>query len=256
MNAGTRWMRISKFCTLSAILLAGAQAGGTVPPAASDGETPQAVTTDAERAAHMQQHFDRVLTVHEAVIRGDLAAVRPAATWLAEHEPPPSLPAGSASLVATMRKEARRAAEAETVLAAAIATASMLKTCGDCHRAVGTMPALPQSIRPQLGGVVGHMLEHQRAADQMAHGLIVPSRTMWRAGAEGFRSAPLHPNTLPGGVKLPLELLASEERVHQLASQATLAEDAGGRAMFYGQILASCADCHAQHRTIWGPSPR
>jgi cytochrome c553 len=216
----------------------------------------QAVKTDPDREAYMQTHFGRVLTVHDAVIRGDLAAVKPAAAWLAEHDPEPSLPAGTAPHVAAMKAAAQRAAAAETVLAAAIATAGMLKTCGDCHRATGTMPTMPQTPRPDLGGVVGHMLQHQTAADQMAQGLMAPSNTLWRTGTEGFKGASLHPRALPPGAKLPASLLASEERIHQLASQALLAEDPGARAVFYGQILARCADCHAQHRTLWGPALR
>jgi hypothetical protein len=253
MNAVTLCQRLSKLGVLSAIVLAGAHWRGT--PAAAAG-APQAVKTEADRAAYMRMHYGQVLTLYEAVIRGDLAAVAPVARQLAEQDPPASVQSGSAALVAEMRRAARRAVDAETILAAAIATASMLKTCGGCHRSAGTMPALPPLPRPELGGVVGHMLEHQRAADQMAQGLIVPSSTAWRAGAEGFRGAPLHPKALPGGVKLPSQVLASEERIHQLASQAVRAEDPGARAMFYGQILARCADCHAQHKTLWGPAGR
>lgn len=253
MNAVTLCQRMSKVGVLAAIVLAGAHAGGT---AAAGNGAAQAVKTEAERVAFMRTHYGQVLTLHEAVIRGDLAALRPVARQLADEDAPASVQAGSPALVAEMRRAATRAADAETILAAAIATAAMLKTCGDCHRSVGTMPALPPSLHADLGGVVGHMLEHQRAADQMAQGLIIPSSTTWRAGAEGFRGAPLHPKLLPGGVKLPPELLASEGRIHQLASQAVRTEDPGARAVFYGQILARCADCHAQHKTLWGPARR
>jgi cytochrome c553 len=240
---------------LAVVVLVTAHGGAELAPSPAR-LSAQTVRTDPERVAFMQTHFGRVLTVHDAVIRGDLAAVKPAAAWLADHDPETPLPTGTATFVAAMKAAARRAANAETVLAAAIATASMLKTCGDCHRAAGTMPAAPQTPRPDLGGVVGHMLQHQTAADQMAQGLMIPSNTLWRTGTRGFQGAPLHPRALPAGAKLPASLMASEERIHQLASQALLAEDPGARAVFYGQILARCADCHAQHRTLWGPGPR
>ena len=255
MGARARGMSSARVGLLSVLVLVTAQGGAALllSPARLGA---QAARTAPERAAQMQVHFGRVLTVHDAVIRGDLAAVKPPATWLAKHDPEPSLPAGMALHVAAMKAAARRAADAETVLGAAIAAAAMLKTCGDCHRAAGVAPALSQTPRPDLGGVVGHMLEHQAAADQMAQGLIVPSDALWRTGTQGFKGAPLHPRALPSGAKLPASQLASEERIHQLASQALLAEDPGARAMFYGQILARCADCHEQHRTIWGPAPR
>jgi hypothetical protein len=132
----------------------------------------------------------------------------------------------------------------------------MLKACGDCHRASGTMPALPVTPRPEVGGIVGHMLAHQAAAERMAAGLIVPSSAEWRRGAEGFKTAPLRRSAIPPGASVPEALLASESRIHELADQALRAEDTAARAVFYGQILARCADCHSQHRTLWGPSPR
>ncbi len=216
----------------------------------------QAVPPQAERAAHMQVHFSQVMTVHEAVIRGDLAAVRAPATWLAEHDAPRSLPTGSEPFVAQMRRAARRTAQASTVLEAALGAADMLKTCGDCHRGVGTMPAVRQPSSPDVGGLVGHMLTHQRSANQMLQGLIVPSAAMWRAGADGFSGAPLRAESLPDDPKLTRELAASEKRLHELAAQAGKAADSGAMAIFYGQMIARCADCHAVHRKVWGPSRR
>jgi hypothetical protein len=217
----------------------------------------QVVKPDAERRAHMQAHFSQAMTVHEAVIRGDLLAATQPAVWLATHEAPSSLPAGSAPFVAQMKRAARRTADASSILEAALGTAEMLKTCGDCHRAVGTMPAIPvQSARPDVHGLVGHMLAHQQAADQMLQGLVVPSSASWRSGADGFRAAPLRSTTLPTDPKLTSSLAASEKRIHELASQASRVEDSGARAVFYGQILARCADCHALHRGVWGPTRR
>jgi cytochrome c553 len=217
----------------------------------------QVVPLDVQRTAQMQGHYAHVLQVHEAVIRGDLAAVKGPATWLAEHGGPVALPAAAAPYEATLRAAAQRAADAPTVLAAAIATAQMLRTCGDCHRAVGTMPAMADAPRQTgLGGVVGHMLAHQQAADTMVQGLVAPSDRLWRAGAEGLKGAPLHPSALPRDSRMSRELWASEERIHQLASQAVRTDDRGARAVFYAQILGRCADCHALHRKIWGPSAR
>jgi hypothetical protein len=216
----------------------------------------QAVKPDAARAAHMQVHFSQAMVVHEAVIRGDLAAVRAPATWLAEHDAPSSLPAGSAPFVADMRRAARRTAQAPTILEAALGTADMLKTCGDCHRGVGTFPSAALPATPEVGGMVGHMLEHQRAADQMLQGLIVPSSASWRAGADGFSAAALRAESLPNDPQLTPELVASEKRIHELAAQAGKADAPDARAVFYGQIIARCADCHAVHRKVWGPSRR
>lgn len=217
----------------------------------------QTAAPPADRAAHMQAHYSQVLTVHAAVIRGDLTAARAPATWLAEHEAPASLPDGSAPFVAQMRRAARRTAQASTVLEAALGTADMLKTCGDCHRGVGTMPSVAVSRGSDVGGIVGHMLAHQRAAAEMLQGLVVPSSAMWRAGTSGFSGAPLRSDRLPLDPKLTPELAASERRIHELAAQAGKTDERGARAVFYGQMIARCADCHALHRKVWGPgNPR
>jgi hypothetical protein len=216
----------------------------------------QAVVPQPGRAAHMQAHYSQVLTVHAAVIRGDLAAARAPATWIADHDAPPSLPSGSAPFVEQMRRAARRTAQASTVLEAALGTADMLKTCGDCHRGVGTMPSVSPSSGPDVGGVVGHMLAHQRASDQMLQGLVIPSSAMWRTGTAGFSTAPLRASKLPDDPKLTGEVTASERRIHELAAQAAKTDDDSARAVFYGQIIARCADCHALHRKVWGPSGR
>jgi hypothetical protein len=237
------------------VLLAAAAAGAAGRAPAPGPPPPQAVAPNPQHAAHMQVHFHEALVVHDAVTRGDLAAARPPAAWLATHVPP-AMPAGTSAHVEAMQAAARQAADADTMLGAAMASAAMLKACGDCHRAAGRMPAMPVAVRPEVGGIVGHMLEHQTAAEQMAQGLIVPSSAQWRAGAEGFRTAPLHREAIPPGMKVPSALLASEARIHELADQALRTEDPAARAVFYGQILARCADCHSQHRTLWGPGRR
>jgi hypothetical protein len=246
MAAGVRSRPILQLVVLSAGLVV----------ASEGGPRDQTVTPDPARTAYMRAHFNQVMTAHEAVIRGDLAAVKPPATWVAEHDAPTPLPAGSAPHFAALKQAAGRAAEATTILAAASATALMLKTCGDCHRAVGTMPAAPLTAPPDVGGIVGHMLQHQQAIDQMLQGLIIPSSSLWRTGAEGLKGAALHSGSLPSDPNLTRQLVASEKRIHQLASQAVRVDDPGARAVFYGQILSRCADCHSLHRRIWGPSRR
>lgn len=243
---------------LPLVLLSGVLAfygvNGVAAPAAQ--ASPQETPSDAERRAHMRVHFSQVMTVHDAVIRGDVASAAASAAWLADHEAP-SLPAGSAPFVAQMQRAARRTADASSVLEAALGTADMLKTCGDCHRALGAMKvAAFQPARPDVPGVVGHMQAHQQAADQMLQGLVVPSSALWRTGAGGLHSAPLRPAALPTELKRSGAVVASEKRLHAVALQASRAEESGARAVFYGQILSRCADCHALKPGAWGPTRR
>jgi cytochrome c553 len=212
---------------------------------------------EGQTAQHMREHYGKAIEAQQAVIRGDLDSVKPAADWLAKHEATLELDKASAGQVAQMREAARRAAEADDIPTAAEATASMLATCGTCHRAARVVPPAGADERPRVGGTVGHMLEHQRAVDTMMQGLVVPSATLWREGAEALKAAPLKASDLPRDPGLTRDILAAEDAIHLLADRAATASETPARVKTYGQIIASCARCHGLHGRIWGPgTPR
>jgi cytochrome c553 len=216
----------------------------------------QSIPLDPGRAALMKAHYHEVLTMQDAVIRGDLSAVAPSAKAVAGQEPPSGLPPVATSYVNALREAATRAAGTTTLAAASQETASLLATCGQCHVAVGTRPAPPMPPSTTVGGVVGHMLDHQRAVDRMLQGLVVPSATLWREGAEALRVAPLHRGDLPRSSKMTGAVTAAEKRVHELADAAIALSEPSARAGSYARILTTCADCHRLHGKVWGPSRR
>jgi mono/diheme cytochrome c family protein len=204
-------------------------------------------------AQHMREHFQRVGEVENAVIRGDLDAVREPATWLASHDSAIELGRASASQVATLKEAARKAADAKDIPAAATATAQMIAACGDCHRAAGVVPAPQKPAEPTVGGPVGHMLEHKLATDLLSDGLIVPSDTLWKQGAGDLKEAPLRPGQLPRDPKLTPQIASAEDRIHDLATKAAQATEEAARVQTYGQIISTCAQCHGLHGRVWGP---
>jgi cytochrome c553 len=242
-------------CSLLALVIAcGADAvsrAGSV--SATQAQPP--LTPRADRAAFMQQHFASVMKLHEAVIRGDLKTARTEARAIADRPDPPGLPTAAAPYVVSMQQAAARAADAQELEDVAASTATMLATCGDCHRAVGTMPAPSLPASPAVGGVVGHMLAHKAAVDLMVQGLTVPSTSSWNQGAEQLQSAPLRGSQMPKDPKLTHEILDHEKRVHALADRAAAAPDVRSRIVVYSELLQSCASCHALHRN-WGPGKR
>lgn len=216
----------------------------------------QAASAPASAVRHdMAGHFAEVKVVHEAVIRGDLPAARKAAEALAARSFA-GLSKTTAPYAASIKELAGRVAAARDVNAAAASAASMLGTCGECHRTAGAMPAPELPARPSVGQAVGHMLEHQRAFDQLMQGLVVPSASLWNQGAQALRTAPLGPGQLPKDPKLTADVAAGEQRVHQLADQAAGASDTQARVAAYGTLLGTCASCHTLHANIWGPSKR
>jgi mono/diheme cytochrome c family protein len=217
---------------------------------------PSSVASDAGRAAFMQHHFGLVTAVHDALIAGDLQLVRQHASQLENAADPTGLPASAGPYVTVMHRAAGRAAAADDLEDAASATSAMLAACGDCHRAVGTMPALPTPSPPAMGGVVGHMLQHSRAMDSLAQGLIVPSTSAWQVGATALESAPLRKRELPRDAKLTREILETEQWIHDLAGRAKESTETRSRIYVYSELLESCATCHALHGKVWGPSVR
>jgi cytochrome c553 len=226
---------------------------GTRASGLSADQAARSVPSTQVRLAEMRHHFAQVMLIHEAVIRGDLPSVREPAATLASMEIPVGLPAAAAPYVVAVREAGQRAVEAKTLTAAAAATVAMVVECANCHRAVGVFPAVPSGTTRDVGGLVGHMQEHQRAVDELLIGLMVPSLSQWTAGAERLRGANLRPGELPKDPQLTKWVREGDVRVHQLADQAVAAETPAQRAAAYAGLITTCAQCHGIHSKVWGP---
>ncbi len=204
----------------------------------------------------MDKHFVEVGLIEQAVIRGDLEAVRPPAQWIVDHQESAGLAAGQApvSQIGLMRSAAKSAAETTDLKVAASATGAMLTACGTCHAELGIKPKMMAPAEPASApGAAPHMLEHQWAVDMMQRGLVGPSDELWKTGAERLKRAPLASKEFPKDPKLTAEVLALERQVQVLAQKAADTPDPGGRASAYGAILETCGGCHGLHGKVWGP---
>lgn len=209
-----------------------------------------------ERLVQMRHHFAQVSLVHDAIIRGDLAAVQAPATELASLPVPAGLPMTAERFVAPIRRAGRRAADATSLRDAAAASVAMLTECGNCHRAMAVSVVPARSKTPDVGGVVGHMLEHQRAADEMLQGLFIPSPSTWQTGAARFATAVLRPDEYPTDSGMTANLKKVEARVHAVATAAADDVTDTARAARYAQLITTCAECHSLHKRVWGPTPK
>ena len=97
------------------------------------------------------------------------------------------------------------------------------------------------------------MQEHQLALDNMLLGLMIPSPSHWRDGADRLRVAPLLPAKLPQDRKLTDQIRKADVRAHQLADRALKAENVADRTEVYAQVIANCSQCHSLHSKVWGP---
>lgn len=213
----------------------------------------QAAGRTAQAAPHMKEHFDQVGVMQNAVIRGDLEALREPAKFMAEHKAA-GMPPKAATQILAMQTAARRAAEASDINMAANAVATMASTCGTCHRATETVvkPAAPADP-PKTEDLAAHMLAHQQAVEYLYQGLIAPSDDLWQKGAQLLRASPMQKEKFPADEKLTDDIRAFEAKTHQFADMAHKAGDPKTRVGVYGAVIASCAGCHGLHGRIWGP---
>ncbi|AMY09993.1 hypothetical protein LuPra_03220 [Luteitalea pratensis] len=203
------------------------------------------------RAAYMRAHFHQALLLHDAVARGDLPRARAEAAVLVDVTPTVPMPAGSEAFQGALTQAARAAADATTLEDAAHATATLLGTCGQCHKANQIRAAVPVGKDTQVGGLVGHMLLHQKGVDDLLEGLVSPSDTQWVEGVRIFASPKLDPHDAPGKMRKAID--SGETELAVLAGHAAPAQRTRDRVDVYGQVIATCGNCHRTHGKFAGP---
>jgi hypothetical protein len=225
--------------------------GSSAPPPAEQSAAAAPAQASADTAARMDSHFGKVRELEQAVIRGDLESAKAAAQWIADHQETAGLPAGTESYVTSTRNAARAVAASASSGNAGVAAAFAVAACGECHAAAKVTPKMPEVSAPTAAsGTAAHMLEHQYAVDLMYRGMVGPSETLWKQGAEALKASPLTDKDLKKASK---EIVASEARVHEIAGRAAQAADAGARIAVYGELIGGCANCHAAHGMVLGP---
>lgn len=206
------------------------------------------------RAAYMRAHFEQAMQLHDAVVRGDLPEARRAATALAQHSPDVPMPAGAQAFHGALTRGARQAADASTLAAAADATAMVLGTCGQCHKAMHVRATVPAADDVKVGGVVGHMLMHQRGADALVEGLVAPSDSQWGEGVRAFAAPKLEGSEVPGRMRRTFD--HGETELAVLAGHMAQAHRTRDREELYGKVIATCGTCHQKLARHGGPSRR
>jgi mono/diheme cytochrome c family protein len=201
----------------------------------------------AAKGHHPPGMFDQVLAMHHAVVRGDLRALRSPAAWFAEHGLARSRAGETEVPEESLKLAAARAAAATDVSRAGAAVADLVGACGSCHETLQVTPRLPAIARPGHTSIVGHMLRHEQAAEQMLHGLVMPSDSLWLQGTTAFAETPLRAGDFPVDFERGEKMARVEADVHQLAQSALAAETLSSRARAYAQLLGTCAACHQRH---------
>ena len=233
--------RFSRWILLGALSVA----HGCAPSQHSRGQAPPgAAPTMAE---HMKDHFTQALQARDALVRGDLAAMKRSAAWLADHRLGETLPTAWRAEVRDMQNAAGLARQASDIAVAADAVGAMGAACGECHRAFGRTAQLARPSRKAEGtSLADAMMRHRWAEARMWEGLVGPSDVAWSAGIAALKDSPLHPDMLTPDRSPPPEIMTLVHRVHTVAVRGPLARGSQTRARLYGEYLATCEACHAE----------
>jgi hypothetical protein len=192
----------------------------------------------------MHARFASVQRIERGVVTSNVDEVRAGASAIATLDEPKALPTWQ-PYVAAMRDAARRLMRVEDPVAAAQLTAELGRQCGRCHQAIGAVVVFREPPRPDAGPKLQETMQgHEWAVARMWEGVIAPSEERWTIGARALERARLTYVAESGELGIADDVMT----IRQLARRAPALASHTERAELYGQLLATCAGCHATIR--------
>lgn len=194
---------------------------------------------------HMRRGVDDLKEVQRLLVAGKLEDAKTRAFLLTKPVKDPGLEQYF-GLSSQLADAAQALVEAPDLNEALRREARVALACANCHASVQKLVVFP----PPPAMPPGLLTRHQWAADRLWEGMIAGSLVPWRAGLEVLAKSPMPPSTQPRAGKLAdrMHLVATDALIH-LEDQSETLE---GRAKAYGEILVTCAGCHATPQ----PGPR
>jgi mono/diheme cytochrome c family protein len=190
---------------------------------------------------HMHQSFDLMRAIERLLIRGKLDEAKRFAEAIAMA---PDEPAHGpwATYTATVRERAAAVARATKIDDALRKETLLAAACGDCHRDNGgsAMFENPPAAPPDRPALDARMARHRWAADRLWEAVVGDSDAAWKEGLDVLAAAPLDlgPDRAPFAREL--------QRLANVARRTK--RGVGNPAVTYGDILVTCAGCHAKTR--------
>jgi cytochrome c553 len=252
-------LRLTLRPTLFALLcIAGCDAAADSQPPPQSQRQPSVAPQDLptkvrEVRERMHARLAATRRIERAIAFGDLDAAHREARLVATLDEPDLLPAWR-PYVDQIRSSARQIELAEGLVAAAKTSALLGRRCAQCHEATSARIVFPKVPAPSSSGsppggpkLPSHMASHQWATERLWEGLVGPSSDRWLEGARALAQAPL---TIVAEGDLPPDLAVGNDvaRIRLLATRAQTAKTQDDRAALYGDLLATCARCHAKIR--------
>ena len=214
------------------------------PEAKQSSPAPGGDAREATVQVSMQGHEKQGDAMRDAVARGDLDGAKTDAKLLAELRMDGPRRGLWKQMLDAMKAASAQSAGANDLKDAGRDVGLVATTCGDCHAKFGRPGIVVEPPGAPGSGARASMQRHQWAAERLWDGLVVPSDDAWNSGALALAEAPLVPEELTPGKSPVPRVRELAQTVHNLALKAASAERVDARADLYGQVLATCAECH------------
>jgi hypothetical protein len=190
--------------------------------------------------SHMAAHLDAASALQAAIAHGRLADARDIAAWFATHDM--EAPHGWRGYVDEMRYAALRVRHASDLPTAGLELGRFARTCGHCHIVMGARPSFAPVALPDGGAT--EMARHQWAAARLWEGLVGPDDARWRDGAQVMTTVRF---AIGDAVhdKPNADVIELGQQLHAQAREALATTSSAPRAKLYGEMMSTCASCHA-----------
>ncbi len=227
-------------CALFAVAACQSANGGAPKPADNPVER---FGHDMTVRLHMHENFGLLRTIEIELVHGRLAVAQALALSIGDSPDEPGREP-FAKRAAAVRARAAELASARDVADACRREAKLAAACADCHVDAGVLPefAPPPHAPPDQPTVRSRMVRHLWASDRMWEGMVGDSDEAWRAGLDVLAATPLpfgnHGDERP-------ELAQRLQQLARSAKQTSATDQLRDRAHWNGEILATCASCHA-----------
>lgn len=203
-------------------------------------QTPPAVSPVAvEQQAQRVDQVVEAANLQESIALGRLIEARERATILAARSADPSV-----------ANAARAVASADDLPAMAMALGDLGRAYAALHATGSAAVARPPIEELATANTFeARMQRHQWAARRLWEGLILPDAGRWQSGARVLVTLDI--DVVPLMHEKPtVEVVEMAERMRAQAERALTVEGTDARAHLYGEMLQTCASCHAIVRPV------
>lgn len=198
--------------------------------------------TEPEIVTFMERHYTDAILSQDALIQGDLETLRRRLADIAEQELPDNAPESWKPYHERLQKVVRNADEISSLEKAASVMGDVAEACGACHAALGIgkiyfWPASPDEPEE----LEASMRTHQWATERLWEGVTGPFEAAWNRGAAVLADVRVFEDD---DSMVDSTLRALETELRDLGRQAQESSGLHERAVIYGRLLVTCAECH------------